>query len=54
MAGDSGVPEKKDLILANLDERVEKFVEALFNYWSGNMDKEDKDKTNTIPAEDFY
>ena len=43
---DGGVPEKKDLILANLDERIMKFIDALFNYW--------KDPSNTIAPEVFF
>ena len=45
VAGEEAVPEKKELILAHLDERIGKFAEALFNVW--------KDRKGTIPPEAF-
>lgn len=49
-ANSSGIPEKKELILANLDERIDKFIDALFYVW-----KDPKNEPqNTIVPEVFY
>ena len=49
-ASGNGIPEKKELILPNLDERIDKFIDALYYVWKDP----NHEPANTIVPEVFF